>query len=47
MFFFFKYKMETESESSTSGDDSVFWLESEVTVQVTDCEEEEREEKFR
>ncbi|XP_017726634.1 PREDICTED: rho GTPase-activating protein 32-like [Rhinopithecus bieti] len=39
--------METESESSTSGDDSVFWLESEVTIQVTDCEEEEREEKFR
>ncbi|XP_042639019.1 rho GTPase-activating protein 32 [Orycteropus afer afer] len=39
--------METESESSTSGDDSVFWLDSEVIAQVSDSEEEGREEDFR
>ncbi|XP_023412821.2 rho GTPase-activating protein 32 isoform X3 [Loxodonta africana] len=39
--------METESESSASGDDSVFWLDSEVVAQVTDSEEGEREEDFR
>lgn len=36
-----------ESESSTSGDDSVFWLDSEVITQLTDGEEGEREEIFR
>lgn len=45
--FFFKYKMETESESGTSGDDSVFWLDSEVVSQETDSEEGEREGPFR
>eukprot|EP00069_Balaena_mysticetus_P012000 bmy_07368T0 len=40
------YKMETESESSTSGDDSVFLLDSEVITQVNDTEEGEREEHF-
>ncbi|XP_036856775.2 rho GTPase-activating protein 32 isoform X2 [Manis javanica] len=39
--------METESESSTSGDDSVFWLDSEVVTQMTDSEEGERGENFR
>nr|XP_058925724.1 rho GTPase-activating protein 32 isoform X2 [Kogia breviceps] len=39
--------METESESSTSGDDSVFLLDSEVITQMTDIEEGEREEHFR
>ncbi|VTJ85348.1 Hypothetical predicted protein [Marmota monax] len=39
--------MEMESESSTSGDDSVFWLDSEVITQLTDGEEGEREEIFR
>uniref|UniRef100_A0A4X2M5F1 Rho GTPase activating protein 32 n=1 Tax=Vombatus ursinus TaxID=29139 RepID=A0A4X2M5F1_VOMUR len=38
--------METESENSTSGDDSVFWLDSEV-IQVTDSDMEEREMDFR
>ena len=42
-----KYTMETESESSTSGDDSVFWLDSEVITQVTGSEEGEGEEHFR
>ena len=46
-FTFLKYKMETESESSTSGDDSVFLLDSEVITQVNDIEEGEREEHFR
>ncbi|XP_074213173.1 rho GTPase-activating protein 32 isoform X2 [Camelus bactrianus] len=39
--------METESESSTSGDDSVFWLDSEVITPVTEGEEEGREEHSR
>lgn len=39
-----KYKMETESESSTSGDDSVFCLDSEVMM---DSEEGEMEDNFR
>lgn len=39
--------MEMESESSTSGDDSVFWLDSEVINQPMDGEEGEREEIFR
>lgn len=39
--------METESESSTSEDDSVFWLDSEVITQVIDSEEGESEENFR
>lgn len=39
--------METESEGSPSGDDSVFFLDSEVITQVTDDEEGEREEHFR
>uniref|UniRef100_A0A2K6FU69 Rho GTPase activating protein 32 n=1 Tax=Propithecus coquereli TaxID=379532 RepID=A0A2K6FU69_PROCO len=39
--------METESESSTSGDDSVFGLDSEIITQATCCEEGESEEKFR
>ncbi|KAM9658095.1 rho GTPase-activating protein 32 isoform 2-T2 [Trichechus inunguis] len=39
--------METESESSTSGDDSVLWLDSKVTAQVTDSEDGKREEDFR
>ncbi|KAG3286956.1 Rho GTPase activating protein 32, transcript variant X1 [Ictidomys tridecemlineatus] len=39
--------MEMESESSISGDDSVFWLDSEVITQLTDGEEGEREEIFR
>lgn len=43
----FEYTMETESESSTLGDDSVFWLDSEVITQVTDSEEGEREANFR
>lgn len=40
-------KMETESENGSVGDDSVFWLDSEGTTQLTDGEEEEREESFR
>ena len=39
--------METESEGSTSGDDSVFWLDSEVITQETGSEEGEGEEHFR
>ncbi|KAM6173231.1 rho GTPase-activating protein 32 isoform 2-T2 [Erethizon dorsatum] len=39
--------METDSESSTTGDDSVFWLDSEVTTQLIDGEEGERGENFR
>ncbi|MBZ3883182.1 Rho GTPase-activating protein 32 [Sciurus carolinensis] len=39
--------MEMESESCTSGDDSVFWLDSEVITQLMDDEEGEREENFR
>ncbi|XP_045441401.1 rho GTPase-activating protein 32 isoform X3 [Pipistrellus kuhlii] len=39
--------METESESSTSGDDSVFWLDSEAVTQVTDSEGGGREETCR
>lgn len=39
-----KYKMETESGSSTSGDDSVFCLDSEVMM---DSEEGEMEDNFR
>ncbi|KAM5312739.1 rho GTPase-activating protein 32 isoform 1-T1 [Glossophaga mutica] len=39
--------METESESSTVGDDSVFWLDSEVLTQMTDSEVGEREDNFR
>uniref|UniRef100_A0A8C8UDJ9 Rho GTPase activating protein 32 n=1 Tax=Peromyscus maniculatus bairdii TaxID=230844 RepID=A0A8C8UDJ9_PERMB len=39
--------METESESSSLGDDSVFWMDSEVITQLTDDEDEEREENFR
>jgi hypothetical protein len=46
-FKFVKYKMEMESDSSTSGDDSVFWLDSEVITQLADSEEGEREENFR
>lgn len=46
-FTFFEHKMETESESSTSEDDSVFWLDSEVITQVIDSEEGESEENFR
>ncbi|XP_056650576.1 rho GTPase-activating protein 32 isoform X3 [Monodelphis domestica] len=38
--------METESENSSSGDESVFWLDSEV-IQVTDSDMEEREVNFR
>lgn len=44
---FFEYKMETESESSTSGDDSVFGLDSEVITEMTGSEEGEREDDFR
>lgn len=40
-------EMETESESSSLGDDSVFWLDSEVITQLTDDDDEEREENFR
>lgn len=40
-------EMETESESSSLGDDSVFWMDSEVITQLTDDEDEEREENFR
>lgn len=43
----FEYKMETESESSTSGDDSVFWLDSEILTQVSGSEEGETEDSFR
>lgn len=44
----FEYKMEAESESTTSGDDSVFGVDSEVTVQGPNPEEEEEgEEHFR
>lgn len=39
--------METESESSTSGDGSVFWLDSEVLTDMTGSEEGEREDNFR
>ncbi|XP_048199603.1 rho GTPase-activating protein 32 isoform X1 [Perognathus longimembris pacificus] len=39
--------MEIESESSTSGDDSVFWLDSEIMTQLTDGEEGEGEDNFR
>nr|XP_021551908.1 rho GTPase-activating protein 32 [Neomonachus schauinslandi] len=39
--------METESESSTSGDDSVFWLDSEVLTEMTGSEGGEREDNFR
>ncbi|KAM6157816.1 rho GTPase-activating protein 32 isoform 2-T2 [Rhynchocyon petersi] len=39
--------METESGSSTSGDDSDFWLDSEVVAQMTDSEETETEENLR
>lgn len=39
--------METESESSTSGDDSVFGLDSEVITEMTGSEEGEREDDFR
>ena len=46
-FTFFEYKMETESESSISGDDSVFWLDSEVLTEMTGSEEGEREDNFR
>lgn len=46
-FIFFEYKMETESESSTLGDDSVFWLDSEILTQVSGSEEGEREDNFR
>ncbi|KAM9031865.1 rho GTPase-activating protein 32 [Sarcophilus harrisii] len=38
--------METEKENSSSGDDSVFWLESEV-IKVIDNDMEEREMEFR
>lgn len=46
-FKFFDYKMETESESSISGDDSVFWLDSEVLTEMPGSEEGEREDNFR
>ncbi|XP_007539569.1 rho GTPase-activating protein 32 isoform X2 [Erinaceus europaeus] len=39
--------METESESSTSGDDSVFWLDAEGSVQVTDSEDGENFRKMK
>lgn len=39
--------METESESSVSGDDSVFWLDSEVLTETPGSEEGEREDNFR
>ncbi|XP_032212339.1 rho GTPase-activating protein 32 isoform X2 [Mustela erminea] len=39
--------METESESSISGDDSVFWLDSEVLTEMPGSEEGEREDSFR
>ncbi|KAM8817204.1 rho GTPase-activating protein 32 isoform 1-T1 [Rhynchonycteris naso] len=39
--------METESESSTLGDDTVFWLDSEVITLVTNSEVREGKENFR
>ncbi|XP_063112132.1 rho GTPase-activating protein 32 isoform X2 [Cavia porcellus] len=39
--------METDSESSTSGDDSVSWLDSEVSTQLIDGEEGHKGENFR
>lgn len=42
-----EYNMETESESSSVGDDSVFWLDSEVITQATDSEVGEKEATFR